>query len=193
MMNSDEILSHIQEGQLSDEVRIFRPPPFPLIWTIISGIILTILIFIACALVYILILEITGNEIIIDSSYWPIYSYYPYLIIPQLLLPFLLIHFNRRADKAERDTAIILLPEGFVQYKPWYDKNTRKPEVIYYGNVKEIILTSSGLAIHYKNGNHEKIYIPEKYRSPDSHTIKQQIIRDHLRFAIRTELVNKSG
>src|SRR5215471_13212031 len=143
MINPDEIRSQIQEGQLPDEMRVFRPPPLSLGKVLIFGIIYAILIFFICAGVYILILLKTGNEAIIASSYWPIYSHYPYLVLPQVLLPFLFTYLNWRADKGRRDTALVLLPDGFVQYLPWSDTNTRRPKVIDYRSIKEIALTSS--------------------------------------------------
>ncbi|SRR5260370_20854419 len=190
MINPDMVLSQIQEGQALDEGHVFRLQKYPLAAIIVYGILYVLLCPTICTLSYALILIFSGNEALIDSSLWPIYTHYPFLAIPTLLLPFFLTYLIWYLEKRDRDTVLVLLPEGLIQYKPWHNESKRRTKVIEYRNREKIVLKTklSGIAltVSYKDGKQEALFITRKYRS--SNAIAQQIISDHLRVTTQNQL-----
>lgn len=135
-----------------------------------------------------------GQTALIQSSFWPMYTTYPILALIALGTPFFLIWLVWQLEKQDRDVLLVLLPNGFAQYKPWSNKNKRHSQVIEYKNVEAMTCKvkrgSIVLTIQKKSGDHEQVFITWKYggASPKATHVKiaQQLLDGYAAFKTRT-------
>lgn len=184
MQNPDQIRNKLLEGQISKGGELFSPPPLPLLALMLYCGIYTVLSTLLCILIYVFIFINTGREKIIDASLWPIFTNYPFLTLPPLLLALLFSYLNWRVDKRERNTILILFPDGFIQYLSWSDASQCQTRVVEYNDVEKFVLEtwSRGITLEvcYKSGRQERLLITRKYGTTQAKSIAQQIINDRL-------------
>jgi hypothetical protein len=58
------------------------------------------------------------------------YAAYPLLAVIAVASPFFLIWLVWWLEKLDRDTLLVVLPSGFIQYKSWGNQKKRRATVV---------------------------------------------------------------
>ena len=181
-MNPDEIRTQILHGQAHHDWTVFQPPKYPPIALIFYGISFIIVCPLICTAAFGLIFWLFGQSALVQSSFWSMYTTYPFLALVTLGLPFFLTWLVWRLEKRDRDTLLVLLPDGFIQYTPWSKENKSHVTMIEYQKVQEVTcrkrLAGMVLNIQYKNKDCKKVFITWKYggTSPRT-TVHEEIVQ----------------
>ncbi|MDQ2716428.1 MAG: hypothetical protein M3Z08_16110 [Chloroflexota bacterium] len=186
-INADEVSYQIQYGQPPDDWAVFRPPRYPRVLLIVYSLGYIIAYPLVCTCVLAILFALWIQPGLVQSSFWPMYTTYPILVVIVAAFPFFLMWLVWRLEKRDRDTLIVLLPEGFIQYKPWSNERKRRAKVIEYAHVEAIMCQKklAGIVVNIsgKDGNQEKVFITWKYggSSPDAlvhQEIAHRIVND---------------
>lgn len=192
LISPEEVSQQIQYEQVPPNWAIFRPPKYPRVLLIMYGIYYLVLCPFTCTLGFTLVFLFWVRPELVQSSPWPMYTTYPILAVIAVALPFFLIWLVWWLEKRDRDTLLVLLPGGFIHYKPWSDERQRRATVIEYTQAEAITchrkLAGIVLTITGKDGDRKRVFITRKYGGTSPWTtvhedIAQQIINSQRRFS----------
>lgn len=179
-MSPDEVSNQIRYGKVPQDWMMFQPPPYPRAKFIFYSIVYIIMLPLECAVFSGLLMWWLQPELV-QSSPWPMYATYPLLAVIALSSPFFIIWLVWWLEKRDRDIFLVLLPDGFIQYKPWNDMRKRHAHAIKYANIEAITfknkLAGIILNINNKDGHGEKVFISRKYDDPSQTTSHEQIVQ----------------
>lgn len=141
-IDTPRILHQIQAGQIPDTWQVLRPRSQVRFATICGAIVFGLGLNFAYLIIGSIILYNTSNQQL-GTNPLDIYIHDPLLaLLPQLAAIWLTWLFRRRAAHLE-DAVLVLLPEGIIQGKSWYDESKRELKVIDYQHIQNMVLKVS--------------------------------------------------
>ena len=202
LINSEKVSQQIGNGQVPPDWAIFRPPKYPRVLLIMYGMCYFLLWPLLCTAGFGLAFWWWIQPDLVQSSPWPMYAKYPFLALISVTLPVFLIWLVWWLEKRDRDCLLVVLPSGFIHYKPWRDEQKRHATVIEYAQVEAMTyhnkLAGVTLTIAGKEGNVQQVFLTRKYGGTSRWTmvhqrIAQQVIDSQHRWSEQQPLYEQGS